>query len=684
MWRKRNPATVTWLSTAALHLQSCLNLSLAPVLNLASCLRELQVAMLSFLVKKAKQKLWEYGPTAKSVIDLEGIEIQYDVLQRYDCAGREGEVRNKAVHSAIRWLCINESDKVSYCRTKHLSALSLTASNFLNALCLQAIFIPEVERIIQTKWERVGYPYFLVSFLVHSFLTMCVTLLLVFINTAPRTEIFYSSVVGIDVVTSAILPFFTTMLDQEVLQVARYGWKCTSFRGVARYDKALRVIKILAYFSFMSLSVCEKYRGNTRTSAAPTFMPTAAPTMDGSDSYAPEGAPGAGDWYDFGIKISVVICVASSYLHLYYYFMGFDRTGPFVLTMFRIITQDVPYFMQFYCLIVVATACSLSLLRDNLNSQAGGFTLLARVIYKLIQDTVGVEITNYSINDLSEYPEHLQWIVNIVLTFYRITVIILMLNLLIAMISNTYAAYCEYNKTILLIEKYNIMDAMEWVMQPERVRGARSKYARVDEQGRKHARKSAGAEEGVVDALDQRVDREARALRRYYDAGAGTATVRLSAKPTAAVVTSAALDASTKACAAGNPSVEAVAELVNPPGLSLSAKPRIYEEEQADHARFLFELPAVNDDWHGSVPDTSFSGNTADLDGAAIARAPQTARLKSSSKTTLLIVDPQADFYPGGAVDGWASAEDSARIGKCNIILHDLYRKNVVVVAIIL
>jgi hypothetical protein len=125
MWRKRNPATVTWLSTAALHLQSCLNLSLAPVFNLASCLRELQVAMLSFLVNKAKQKLWEYGPTAKSVIDLEGIEIQYDVLQRYDCAGREGEVHDKAVHSAIRWLCINESDKVSYCRTKHLRVLQV-------------------------------------------------------------------------------------------------------------------------------------------------------------------------------------------------------------------------------------------------------------------------------------------------------------------------------------------------------------------------------------------------------------------------------------------------------------------------------------------------------------------------------------------------------------------------------
>jgi hypothetical protein len=71
-----------------------------------------QVSMLTFLVGKARQKLWEYGPTAKSVIDLTGLEIQHDVLQRYDCVGRERDVAAQPVHSAIRWLCINDSDKV--------------------------------------------------------------------------------------------------------------------------------------------------------------------------------------------------------------------------------------------------------------------------------------------------------------------------------------------------------------------------------------------------------------------------------------------------------------------------------------------------------------------------------------------------------------------------------------------
>jgi hypothetical protein len=68
--------------------------------------------MLRFLVEKSKEKLWDYGPVTMSIVDLEGIEMQYDVLQRYDCSGREKEVADKAVHSAICWLCINDSDKV--------------------------------------------------------------------------------------------------------------------------------------------------------------------------------------------------------------------------------------------------------------------------------------------------------------------------------------------------------------------------------------------------------------------------------------------------------------------------------------------------------------------------------------------------------------------------------------------
>jgi hypothetical protein len=68
--------------------------------------------MLRFLVEKSKEKLWDYGPVTMSIVDLEGIEMQYDVLQRYDGAGREKVVADTALTRALCGRCTNDSDKV--------------------------------------------------------------------------------------------------------------------------------------------------------------------------------------------------------------------------------------------------------------------------------------------------------------------------------------------------------------------------------------------------------------------------------------------------------------------------------------------------------------------------------------------------------------------------------------------
>jgi hypothetical protein len=45
------------------------------------------------------------------------------------------------MHAAIDWLCINDADS--------------------------AMLIPEIRKLIETKWERAGYPNFIVSFMIH-------------------------------------------------------------------------------------------------------------------------------------------------------------------------------------------------------------------------------------------------------------------------------------------------------------------------------------------------------------------------------------------------------------------------------------------------------------------------------------------------------------------------------------
>jgi hypothetical protein len=57
-------------------------------------------------------------------------------------------------------------------------------------------------------------------------------------------------------------------------------------------------------------------------------------------------------------------------------------------------------------------------------------------------------------------PSGMEWFYDLIRTSYSIAVIILMLNLLIAMMTNTYKEYFKNSKHILLMEKYNIMAAM--------------------------------------------------------------------------------------------------------------------------------------------------------------------------------------------------------------------------------
>ncbi|KAJ1411631.1 hypothetical protein B484DRAFT_402562 [Ochromonadaceae sp. CCMP2298] len=296
------------------------------------------------------------------------------------------------MHSAIDWLCINDADA--------------------------AILIPEVGKLIQTKWERVGYPFFVLSFLLNLALAVLMTFILVFVNATPTTSPGY--------VTEYLVNFLYAVVAMETFNFVVFGAQWFVLRGVARFDKAMRIIKSVS-----------AYRGDH----SPDYPDAPATVLYNKSD-------------DAGIKVTLTICIITSWVHMYYYFMGFDKTGPFMLTMFRIIQTDVPFFFQFYSIVVFAFACALSMLSNN-----GDYRVTA---------------THDNINEYFFFEPYLQWLADILLTGYYAIVNILMLNLLIAMISDTYSAYTSYNNAILLIAKYNIMHAMEKVMWDDELRDNRT------------------------------------------------------------------------------------------------------------------------------------------------------------------------------------------------------------------
>lgn len=162
-----------------------------------------------------------------------------------------------------------------------------------------------------------------------------------------------------------------------------------------------------------------------------------------------------------GIEISLAVCVFAAWTNMYYFLMGFDSTGPFVLKIYRIISKDVPYFLQFYVVILAALASALSMLTNDGNPAPGaGFFRFILTLWTLLKLTVNGS-DDYNVLGITNVPNDLQWFYDIVYTAFSVVAVLLLINILIAIIGDTYQVYSDVAYDILLMEKCNIMAAQE-------------------------------------------------------------------------------------------------------------------------------------------------------------------------------------------------------------------------------
>eukprot|EP00600_Ochromonadales_sp_CCMP1393_P010544 CAMPEP_0175007414 /NCGR_PEP_ID=MMETSP0005-20121125/6394_1 /TAXON_ID=420556 /ORGANISM="Ochromonas sp., Strain CCMP1393" /LENGTH=945 /DNA_ID=CAMNT_0016262845 /DNA_START=27 /DNA_END=2864 /DNA_ORIENTATION=+ len=592
-----------------------------------------KVKMFHFLFGKLKKKLWTYGPITLALVDLEGVEIRYRVKEHYNLRGREAilDAGNVVMHPALSWLCINDADA--------------------------AILIPEIRKLIQTKWERVGYPFFILSFIIHTSLTVLLTLILIFINATPTAYPGYSTEVAVDVLYPIVTIIFLVMFLQEVHDSTHFQARFWHLRGIAKFDKAIRVIKILSFVSFCCFKAITANRGREDVNNS---QHGATVLYDETD--------------DTGIKISLTICIIVSWLHLYYFLMGFDTTGPFMLTMFCIISTDVPYFLNFYMIVVVAFACALSLLSNTGDPHAHyGFLHLLKAIWTLIQDTVGLNATHDVINTQNLYPAHLQWVADVLLTIYYIIVVILMINLLIAMISDTYAQYSSYNDAILLMAKYNIMHAMEKVMEPQELRDNRAKYTLIDDKIRieshlGHSLRNYSSQKYLTaPAVSEGVNNEE---------SMGNASRRNSGASIFGALSAAGASKNNHGDTGNNGTIPGIIRRDSNTGRALKERVENFrlrqrgggtnsqqqllmaansESSEMRVCRYMFEMQSTHEGW--------WSSSQIDIDNKQ-QQQQMGNDLLMRQKITLFIIDPQNDFHEGGSLAVPGARADSHRIAE--------------------
>ena len=406
--------------------------------------------MLEFLISEMKSLSWSFGPVQSSLLDLEGIAFSYN-HKRYENSASKPLPLTSRRHmcGAIDWICISDATR--------------------------SITIPDLVKVIKAKWSRVSANLFLFRFYLHLILTSCITMLSCFVNITPTLNWTKPA----ELIVTILYPFTAIMLCLEaVLELPlllRYGfgyWGLTAkhiIRGAAKFDKILFTVIFVSFYAlFVQKCLAYLYQDiNVYTSMSPSQMPTIAPTVSGNFSRAqPLPFDGHLDYLpldSIGMKLSLAICVLSVWTKVFYFLMAFESTGPFVLTIYRIVSKDVPYFLTFYLVILVAFGCALSMLTNNGSYHVGwGFWALLDAIWGLIKTTVnlplpaGDDILNGSVVPIDEF-----WVYDVISTLYNVIANLMMVNLLIAMISNTFNMLTDSNESLLLIEKCNIMCSLE-------------------------------------------------------------------------------------------------------------------------------------------------------------------------------------------------------------------------------
>ena len=456
-----------------------------------------QTEMLEFLLHKNTEFKWDYGPLTCSTLSLEGFDYPMAVQHLY------------------LPLCIYEKDHYQYSKYKsllfskprkgvldwyhhHSLSSSLIIINYhfiitiniiiINRICYRdrslAAEIKIIENFVNLKWEGFSSPamnrYYYLSLVV----ALAQTTICCCSTETPTIRKDSTGEVIVTVLYPTIALIYIYIFWLELLLVCQYGYDYIGFQGGIRssalYDK---IVRLIAMGSFLALCISKVVNLQNNNN-------------DNQIQYEANDRPSE--------NIPMALSAIFAWMHLYFFFMASDKYGSFVITISRIIGKDIPYFMAFYLIVIVSYACALTVLTVSGDpSLPLGFQSFIYCFWELIQQTFNTNLDltpDYSCLDNAFVSSDLEGFYNIVITSFYFVVSILMLNLLIAMINNTYFSYSETSKSLLLLEKYNITCSLERYLSDIDRDVERKKFAiEFDEKSAKE--KSAKKSESQGDTL---------------------------------------------------------------------------------------------------------------------------------------------------------------------------------------
>lgn len=444
-----------------------------------------------------KSLLWSFGPLTCSDVNLRGIDMNYR-LEDYDMPVTDAEVGSASFHGSPPIDKTEASMQISNLTMRSENCRNLSAIMWL---CLnedtQSVLLSEVKSIIEWKWERYGFHQFMNSFMLDISVTALVTLLTIFINSAPTFHPTYKFEWFVNILYAVVVVLYLGGVLPALPSKLRGLWNISKIQGVAKFHFFCRIIMFLSFIIFMICRIIETndrgwrndywvpavpYDPNTQlhehlhralSAASSKKVVVVVKSNSSSDElmYNPQ--------VYLGSKYTLSVCVTACWLNLYFYMTGFQATGPFMLSFKNVLALDLPYFFRFYFILLVAIAGPISMLRNEGDeSVAYGFLNILETIWSMMQKAV-LFVPFEDLTAVRLINVKLQWLSSLLLTAFYAFVVIIMLNLLIAIIDDTYKLFASFDDSIFLIEKYFIMNFFDVLLSPANLEIERKKYCSI-------------------------------------------------------------------------------------------------------------------------------------------------------------------------------------------------------------
>ncbi|KAJ0394749.1 hypothetical protein P43SY_004051 [Pythium insidiosum] len=376
--------------------------------------------MLQHIIQQQTTVAWTYGPIAAvnvPLLDLEEPELRDD--------NGDG-ILLKTVDRLLRWLPYPFSPKrqngyitAIQCLCSYERLSSSIHKNDLNAVLvkrLDMLQMKEIRSVLRKKWKYVGRERFMRRLWIY----------VVFLATFNVSTLFQ---------TAHYRNKSAAMSERVLVAVADvicYGFALTRF-----FNEVPQLI-----FSFQAY-VSEAGAGRldnvcTLVTSSFLFLSGVSRVLDQQDL----------------TDAFTAVALVFAWFYLLFFLMGFRSTGPFVIMILTMIQHDFVRFVFVYIAVMAGFSQALYLVHDGRAEGLAGW--LHRVRLLVITGFTGE--VNYDDNYTSG---RMNALTQSFMFGYIVLVMILLVNLLIAMMGNTYSEILAQSEQRWVAERANIMTTIE-------------------------------------------------------------------------------------------------------------------------------------------------------------------------------------------------------------------------------